>query len=132
MTVSAKRTNATKLVRRWAEATNDRDLTTLLNLAHPDIECQPLKLSAGGAYRGRTGLVEWILDLMGGSTGIRVRIEHVQALSTERVAVFGTAQVHEEDIAPYALLAVVRDGRVAVTCSYLSDEPTMERLGLLG
>jgi ketosteroid isomerase-like protein len=129
--VNTKRTNASQLVRRWAEALHDRDLSTLLNLAHPDIECQPLKLSSRGVYRGRAGLAEWILDLMFDTGGIRVRIERVHTLSTERVAAFGTAGMDHEDISPYALVAIVRDGKVVAIRSYLNDEPTMERLGLL-
>ena len=129
--VSATRTEAHKLVPRWTEALHQRDLTTLLNLAHPEIECQPLKLSSRGVYRGRAGLAEWILDLMFDTPEIRVRIERVQTLSTERVAAFGTAGIHGEDISPYAFVALVREGKIAALRSYLNDEPTMERLGLL-
>ena len=130
--MSAEWANANQLVRRWAEAMNDRDLSALLNLAHPDIECQPLKLSSRGVYRGRAGLAEWILDLMFDTGGIRVRIQRVQKLSTERVAAFGTAGMDDVDVSPYALVAIVRDGKVAAIRSYLNDKPTMERLGLLG
>jgi ketosteroid isomerase-like protein len=127
---TAVRTDA-QIVRCWAEALHDRDLSTLLNLAHSDIECQPLKLSSRGVYRGRAGLAEWILDLMFSSAEIRVRIDDVKALSPERVAAFGTAVMDDEDISPYALVAIVRDGKIAAIRSYLNDEPTMERLGLL-
>jgi ketosteroid isomerase-like protein len=120
-----------QIVRLWAEAVHGRDLKTLLNLAHPEIECQPLKLSSRGTYRGRAGLAEWILDLMFDTGEICVRIERVQTVSTERVAAFGTAGMDDEDISPYALVAIVRDGKIAAIRSYLNDKPTMERLGLL-
>jgi hypothetical protein len=92
-----------------AETINDRDLTALLNLAHPDIECQPLELSSGVAYTGRVGLTEWILELIVAAPGVRVRIERGQALSEERAAVFGTVHLNGEDLSPYALVG--RPGR---------------------
>jgi hypothetical protein len=122
-------TDVPGLVRRWAEAINDRDLTTLLDLAHPDIECQPRELHA--AYIGRTGLTEWILELILAVPAVRVRIERVQTLSAERAAVFGTVRVNGADVSPYTLVAVVRDGKVAAMRSCLGDKGAMERLGLV-
>ena len=55
----------------------------------------------------------------------------MQTLSAERAAVFGTVVANGEDVSPYALVAVVRDGKVAAMRSHLSDKPTMEQLGLL-
>ena len=123
--------DARTLVRRWAEAIIDRDVATVLNLSHPDIECQPLRLQWPGVYRGRAGLVNWMLDLVVVPNGDRVSIERVERISPERVAVFGTMQIEDKAVSPYTAVAIVRDGKVAAVRSYLSDEPTMERLGLL-
>lgn len=104
----------------------------MLNLAHPDIECQPLKLSSRGVYRGHVGLSDWVAgELIGSPTEAHVHIKRVQTLSPERVAVFGTVQNDRREVCPYALVAIVRDGKVAAMRSYLSDELTMERFGLL-
>jgi ketosteroid isomerase-like protein len=129
--VSTARTEAHKLVRRWVEGINGRDLTALLELAHPDIECQPLELSSRPVYSGRAGLTEWILELSLAAPAVQRRIERVQTLSAERAAVFGTVVANGEDVSPYALVAVVRDGKVAAMRSHLSDKATMEQLGLL-
>jgi ketosteroid isomerase-like protein len=124
-------TDVPALVRRWVEAINNRDLTALLNLSHPDIECQPLELRSRAAYTGRTGLTEWILELIVAVPGVRVRIQRVQTLSAERAAVFGTVHVNGDDVSPYVLVAVVRDGKVAAMRSCLGDESAMEQLGLV-
>jgi hypothetical protein len=124
--VSTVRTEASELVRRWVEAINDLDLTALLDLAHPDIECQPLELSSRAVYSGRAGLTEWILELSIAAPAVQRRIERVQTLSAERAAVFGTVVANGEDVSPYALVAVVRDGKVAAMRSHLGDKPTME------
>ena len=122
------RTEAHKLVRRWVEGINRRDLTALLDLAHPDIECQPLELSSRPVYSGRAGLTEWILELSIAAPAVQRRIERVQTLSAELAAVFGTVVANGEDVSPYALVAVVRDGKVVR--SHLGDKPRMEQLGL--
>lgn len=121
--------DARTLVRRWAEAISGRDVATVLNLSHPDIECQPLRLDC--AYRGHGGLVNWMLDLEATSVEDRVSIAHVERLSAHRFAAFGTVQIEGEDVSPYTVVAVVRDAKVAAVRSYLSDKATMERLGLL-
>jgi hypothetical protein len=119
------------LIEQWARAVNDRDLDTLLVLAHPDIECQPLKLTREGVYKGHDGIARWIEARGIEPPGVEERIDRVARLSGERVAAFGRVEVDGSDVSPYALVAVVRDGKVAKIRSYLSDEPTMERLGLL-
>jgi hypothetical protein len=129
--LSTARTEAHELVRRWVEAINDLDLTALLDLAQPDIECQPLELSSRAVYSGRAGLTEWILELSIAAPAVQRRIERVQTLSPERAAVFGTVVANGEDVSPYALVAAVRDGKVAAMRSLLGDKPTMEQLGLL-
>jgi ketosteroid isomerase-like protein len=120
-----------ELIHRWARAVNERDVDTLLGLAHPDIEHQPLRLTGDGVYNGHDGVARWMDGRGLEAPGLQVRIEHVEMLSGERAAAFGRVEVDGRDVSPYALVAIVRDGKVAKLRSYLSDKPTMERLGLL-
>jgi hypothetical protein len=119
------------LIERWTHAVNDRDLDTLLGLAHSDIEHQPLKLTGDGVYNGHDGMAKWIDGRGVEAPGLQVCIEHVEILSGERAAAFGRVAIDGRDVSPYALVAIVRDGKIAKLRSYLSDKPTMDRLGLL-
>jgi ketosteroid isomerase-like protein len=42
------------LVRRWLEAFNERDVSGLLAVAHPDIVVRPIRLGGRRQYRGMT------------------------------------------------------------------------------
>lgn len=119
-------------VRRWADAINARDLATLLELAHPDIECQPLQIVVRGSFQGRAGVRRWMEEIAADDLGHHVRIERVRSTSPGRAVLLGTVFLHGEEVAPYALAVQVRDGRVAAMRSYLTDEPTLDKLGLLG
>jgi ketosteroid isomerase-like protein len=121
----------TDLIERWTRAVNDRDVDTLLELADPDIECQPLKLTGDGAYSGHDGIARWIQDRADQAPGVRTHIERVVALSDERVAAFGAVELSGTVVSPYAVVAIVREGKITNLRSYLSDESTMEQLGLL-
>ena len=124
-------TDLRDLIERWTRAVDDRDVDTLRDLAHSDIECQPLKLTGDGAYTGHDGIALWIQDRTAQAPSVRVRLERVVVLSDERVAAFGTVELGGTDLSPYAVVAIAREGKIAKIRSYLSDEATMDRLGLL-
>lgn len=50
-----------KVVRRWIEAYNRRDIEGLLELSDPDIEFRSIfaGIESGGAFRGSTGVYEY-------------------------------------------------------------------------
>jgi hypothetical protein len=129
--MSTPRADLYDVIERWTRAVNELDVQALLDLAHPEIECQPLKLTGDGVYNGHDGIAKWIDGRGVEAPRLQVRIEQVEILSGERAAAFGRVEVDGRDVSSYALVAIVRDGKVAKLRSYLSDRPTMERLGLL-
>ena len=119
------------LARRWAEAINKRDLDGLLPLAHEEIELYPLQFGVSGHYTGHDGLAQWMRELTTNDLGHTARIDRLRELEDGRVALFGTVCADGQPLSAYALLVGIRDGKVAVMRSYLSDERTLELLGVL-
>lgn len=120
-----------EVARRWADAINARNLPTLLELAHPEIECLPLQIGVRGAFQGRDGVRRWMEEMAADDLGHHVHIERVRSIGPGRALLLGTVFLHGEEVAPYALMVQLRDGLVARMRSYLADEPTLDKLGLL-
>jgi hypothetical protein len=60
-----------------------------------------------------------------------VAIDTVRAIADDRAAVFGKLTMGGRPVSPYTMVTMLRDGKVAVMRSYLSDEETLTQLGLL-
>jgi ketosteroid isomerase-like protein len=116
---------------RFAEALNARDTDALIALATDDVGCDPLQISVSGSYEGHDGVRRWMRELTTHDPGHRVRLERVATIAPDRAAVFGTLVMDGRPVSPYTLVVIVRDGRVAATRSYLTDEETLTTLGLL-
>jgi ketosteroid isomerase-like protein len=120
-----------RLVRRWATAVNARDPDTLVGLSTHDIQLYPMQVGVSGPYRGHDGLRQWVDDLVASELGHQVKFRGIRTLADGRVALFGEVFLGDTSISPYSLLATLRDGAVAATRSYLSDEETLKLLKLL-
>jgi hypothetical protein len=120
-----------RLVRQWAAGVNARDPETVVALSDPDIVLNPMQVGVSGHYKGHDGVREWIGDLVASDLGHRVDFRGIRTLADGRVALFGEVFIGEQSISPYSLLVTLRDGRVAATRSYLSDEETLRQLNLL-
>jgi hypothetical protein len=84
-----------------------------------------------GQYSGPAGVRRWMEEIAGDDLGHQVRIERVRSLGPGRAAVLGTVLLGGEEVSPYAAVLSVTGGRVTAMRSYLTDEPTLERLGVL-
>jgi hypothetical protein len=121
-----------RLVRQWATAVNARDPERIVELSDPGIVLNPMQVGISGHYKGHDGVREWIADLVATDLGHRVDFRGIRTLPDGRVALFGEVFIGDRSISPYSLLVTLRDGRVAATRSYLSDEDTLRQLKLLG
>jgi hypothetical protein len=130
--MSMEREPTHDLVRQWARAVNDRDPETLVALSDPDISLNPMQIEVSGHYKGHDGLRQWVDDLVASELGHRVEFRGIRTLPDGRVALFGEVFIGDKSISPYSLLVTLRDGKVAATRSYLSDEDTLRQLKLLG
>ena len=121
-----------RLVRRWAQAINDRDLDALTAQSDPGIDVYPLQIATvSGYYTGHDGLRRWLEDTNVAGIGFQVEFVGIRTLADGRVALFGEVYVEGKVISPYSMIATVKDSRVAAMRSYLSDEETMRHLKLI-
>ena len=120
-----------RLVRRWAQAINARDVEGVVALSHPEIELHPMQIAVSGLYVGHQGIRDWIRDILASGIGHNVKYLGLKTLEDGRIALFGEVRLEGKKISPYTLLAEVRDGKVALTRSYLADEETLKLLKIL-
>jgi hypothetical protein len=119
------------VLRRWAQAVNTRDVEEIVALSQPDIQLHPMQIAVSGHYSGHDGIRDWIRDILASGIGHNVRYLGIRTLPDGRVALFGEVRLEETVVSPYTLIAEIRDGKVAVTRSYLATEDTLRVLKLL-
>src|SRR3954451_2323975 len=117
--------------RRWAHAVNAPDVERIVALSAPDIDLYPMQIAVSGHYHGHDGIREWVRDILASGLGHNVRYLGIRTLPDGRVALFGEVRLEETVISPYTLIAEIRDGKVALTRSYLATEETLRLLKLL-
>jgi hypothetical protein len=120
-----------RVLRQWAQAVNARDVETILELSDPEIDLYPMQIAVNGHYHGHHGIQAWIADIIASELGHKVRYLGIRTLPDGRVALFGEVYMGETVVSPYTLIADIRDGKVAMTRSYLATEDTLRLLKLL-
>jgi len=118
------RAEAAWLAQRYVAAYNDRDLQGMLALHHEKVVSYPLRLYGHRGLTGREGVVA-------SGRWYEVIVDEVRQLGPDLLAIFGGICDRGERIAPWGALVRVRDGLIIESRSYLSDEETLERVGLL-
>jgi hypothetical protein len=119
------------VTRRWAEALNRRDVDVMVDLSTEDVDCDPLQISVSGRYLGHEGVRRWMREVTTHDPGHRVLIEDVRPIGDDRIAVFGQLKMNDRPVSPYTMVTWLRDGKIAIMRSYLSDAQTLTELGLL-
>jgi len=120
-----------RLLRQWAQAVNARDVDAICALSSPDIDLHPMQIAVNGHYTGHDGIRAWIRDILASGIGHNVRYVGIRTLPDGRVALFGEVTLDGVVVSPYTLVATIRDGKVALTRSYLATEETLRLLKLL-
>jgi SnoaL-like domain len=123
-----------KLVVRWVEAFNARDLTAMLACLAEEVDFHPLRLAGVlGCYRGHDGVREWLATLEQLGHDHQIVLDDVRDLGDGRVLASGSLNLGgERDVGPFAAVDRVDGGLIVAACHYLSDPDTIERIGLLG
>jgi hypothetical protein len=120
-----------RLVRLWAQAVNARDVEAVVAHSDPAIELHPMQIAVSGHYSGHDGVRAWLRDVVASDLGHTVRYIGIRTLPDGRVALFGEVQLQDTVVSPYTLIVTIRDGKVALTRSYLATEETLRLLKLL-
>jgi hypothetical protein len=120
------------LARRFIDGFNRRDADTLVTLCHPQLEFLPTILVGQRAVsRGHEGLQRWVEDLRASGAAHEVRVRKVRVLGPDRFAVLTEVLLDGELLSPSAMIAKLEDGLIVHAKAYLSDEPTLIRVGVL-
>ena len=119
------------LITRWVTALDGRDVDALVALADPEIDLHPLQISTRGHFKDHDGIRQWMQELTASDPGQRVRVDSVRKLADDRTVLLGAVYLGGEAISPYSLTMIARDGKVLIARAYLSDDETLDRLGLL-
>lgn len=123
---------APALAQRFIDAFNRRDADGLVALTHPQVEFVPTVLVGQRAvYRGHAGIRRWVADLIASGAAHQVRVRDVRQLAPDRLAVLTEVLIEGEVTTPSAMVATLREGLIVHAKAYLSDEPTLIRVGVL-
>lgn len=119
--------------RMFIDAFNRRDAQGLVELSAPDVLFYPTVLvGARRGYHGHDGLRRWVRDLARAGAGHRVRVRAVRELGEQRFVVLSEVLLDGEPVSPSAMIADLNEqGLITQARSYLSDEQTLARLGLV-
>jgi len=122
-----------RIVSRWAQAFNARDLDGMLACVAERIDLHPLRLRGlATRYRGRDGVREWFAHLQQGHHEYRIAVCQVRDLGAGKVFASGLLSLGDEtDIGPVCMLHQHDGGMIVSAREYLSDPDTIERLGLI-
>ena len=124
-------------LRRIAAAWNRRDLDVWLGFMHPEIEWVPArKRLEGGAYRGHSGMREYMADSDVDDSGLlMVEIDEVRDLGNVAV---GLGHVQGESArgipvnTQYGVVIGFRDGLAVSGSTWFSHAEALEAAGLRG
>jgi hypothetical protein len=124
-----------KVVQRWIEAHNDRDLDGMLACVADDVEFHPLRLTDGSktSFTGHDGLRLWFSRLIESQSGHELQITQLEESGPSEVLVVGTVQIPgSSSAADFYGIYRTSGGRIKRANHYISDRRTMETLGLIG
>lgn len=124
---------AVLLAERYVDSYRDRDLDAMLGMMDERVVTYPLPLFGYGPYQGHEGVREWWAAMEDSGLQYELVVHEVRQIHPDRVAVLG--ELHSGAgrlLGPWALVVRIRHGLIIESRSYLSDENTLDRLGLLG
>ena len=123
-----------ELARRAFQAFNDRDLDTVLDGLHEDVEAFPRLAAVEGGYRGHDGIRRWWAQLLDAFPDFHVEIVEVRDLGEFMVLALRLRGRGAESSTPVdaAVWHVnqFRDGKVIRWRVYTSEGEALEAVGL--
>ncbi len=122
----------TRIVTRWVEAFNARDLPTMLRCFAEDVDFHPLR--AGGHadhVHGHDGVRWWFAQLTQHRREHRMLLREVRHLGPGRVLATGVVTIEDEDAGPFCAVDVIRGNAIVSAHHYYTDVDTIDQLGML-
>jgi hypothetical protein len=122
-----------RLVARWMEAHNERDIEGMLATTTEDVEFRPLRLTDGAnVYVGHGGLCLWFTELLRDGTGYELHVRQIKGNGSDEVLVTGSLDLPGcSPVAEFYGIFGISGGLIARAHHWISDRRTMEELGLI-
>lgn len=124
----------TRLVMRWIDAHNSRDVEAMLACATTWVEFHPLRLigGKGGPYVGADGLRGWLGDVRRAGLGHTLDLNELKETADDQVVAHGCLDLPgSADAAEFFGVYRFVGGLIAGAYHYISDSRTMEIVGRL-
>jgi len=122
-----------RLVSRWFDAFNSRDLGQLLRLVDPRVDFHPLRLwGLEGSYRGHSGVREWWVKLERQHAEYQISISDVRSVGGGMIFAVGSLRfVGGLDTGSFRALHRINAGLIVAAHHCLGDPAVIEHLGLI-
>jgi hypothetical protein len=123
------------IFRRGADAINRGDPEAALEVVDPDLIFEPLRAGVQGAYRGLSGMREFLADTTESFDAFRLDYGEVRDLGADRVLAIGAIHLRgkgsgiETDLQT-AGIATYREGRLLHWKDFGEKEKALEAAGL--
>ena len=122
-----------RVVERWVEAFNARDLEGMLECLAKDVEFHPLRLGGlSGCHRGHDSVREWFANLRRARYDHHIVVSETRDLGAGRVVASGSLCFAEEhEVGSFCAVHRISERLIVAAHHYLTDANMIERLGLI-
>jgi SnoaL-like domain len=122
-----------RVVSRWVDAFNARDLEDMLMQLDPRVDFHPLRLGGrGGSYRGHDGVRDWFVKTMRQFGEYQIGLSDVRSVGEGEVFAIGSLHLSgERHIESFGALHRVERGLIVAAHHCLTDPEMIEYLGLI-
>lgn len=122
-----------RVVSRWVDAFNARNLDDMLMLLDPRVAFHPLRLGGlGGSYHGHVGVRHWFLHAIRQFNEYQIGVSDVRIVGEEKV--FATGSLHlsaDRHIGSFGALHRIEKGLIIAAYHCVTDPEMIEYLGLI-
>jgi SnoaL-like domain len=122
-----------RVVSRWVDAFNARDLEDMLMRLDPRVDFHPLRLGGlGSSYRGHDGVRDWWLQTMRQVGEYQIGLSDVRSVGEGEVFAVGSLHLAgERHIGSFSALHRIDRGLIVAAYHCLTDPEMIESLGLI-
>ena len=121
-----------KIAQAFVDGYNARDPEAWAAIFHPDCQYTPTVLvGSRTVYEGRDAIRQYIRELQAGDRGQQAAWKEVRPCSENQFVMCGEVLMDGELVTEATVIFELKDGLIVRGKAYLTDDETLERLGLL-
>jgi ketosteroid isomerase-like protein len=120
-----------RVAERYVRAYQERDLAAMLAVMDENVVSHPAPLIGHRPHVGHAGVREWWAAMTARHETYDVVVSEIRQIDPGRVAVLGELYSEGKRLSAWAVLGRIRNGLIAESRSYLSDENMLDELALV-